>query len=938
MIQKPSSCSGCQLFSGSHGKTWGYVPSSGEGSNGVLMVLEAAGEDEEASGIPAVGKAGQYLWSQLKRVGIERDGFRVHTVLSCRPPGNTLVKMPYTDAAIAHCAPNLDRTIHEMRELCQRNGKTFVILALGKFAFKRVMRVDDKNVMGVDDRDAMMRADYQSYPHWSERYGAWVLSAPHPSHIMQGKHNLAPTLQFITQRAVEIAAEGLTLDAPTYLLDPDPVDFSRWVDDYIEHLGLNPTSTFLSYDIETPNKQGKDESEVAREDDDDYTILRCSFAYLPGVAVSVPWQSTYMASIERLFGAGGYGIGWNNSCYDDVRILQYMPMSMIRLDGMLAWHVLNTALPKGLGYVTPFYWKNVAMWKHLSEESPAFYNAKDADAALRCFLGIKDDLIKNGLWDVFDRHVVKLNEVLAYMSREGVRLDQDGRAQAEVRLQAILDALEGEMQHVVPQEARKLRVYRKQPKNTEGMVAVNGEVKTKRCSKCGATAVRADHFKSVGKKALKGGAVESGCHGASAEKVVVTASLWAKPLSFKISKLGLSKYQQSCKHQAIIDRREKKVTYDANAMKMLIKRYPDDPLYPLIGKYRGTQKLLGTYVGVTGDDGRVRGGMPVGRDGKVHTLFTHNPSTLRLASQQPNLQNLPRPAGPDDLQTIIRQLIVADDGMVFGARDFGGIEAILVGYEARSARIIRLAKMDIHSYYTAYALNQLDGRVHANDLPQLSWDDEKLSAHLAGIKKEFKWDRNELMKHLVHAIHFGQQSAGAQSKIYSTTGILHPIKKISFVMDVYRELFPEVPKWQQDIRLQADRDGHLKNAFGYIHRFSHVFGHRMVHGGWERIPGDDSEAVLAFKPQSNAAGIMKEALLRLYFNRFEEAGRWLRLTIHDEIFWQCPPELLELVDAVVKEEMERLIPQLPLPASYGMGTHLGILTEGKSGKKWGLMH
>lgn len=334
----------------------------------------------------------------------------------------------------------------------------------------------------------------------------------------------------------------------------------------------------------------------------------------------------------------------------------------------------------------------------------------------------------------------------------------------------------------------------------------------------------------------------------------------------------------------------------------------------------------------------IRGGMRTGRDGRVHTSYTHNPSTLRLASQGPNLQNLPRPGSKDDLQSIIRNLIIPAPGNIFGARDFSGIEAVLVGYEAKSARIIRLAKMDIHSYYTAYALNQLDGRIHSNDLPLLSWDDEKLAKRLNEIKKEFKQDRNELMKHLVHAIHFGQQANGAQEKIYSTTSILHPVKKIAYVMDVYHELFPEIAKWHNTIRLQAHHDGYLRNAYGYVHRFNAVFSYKMKNGMWDRVHGDDAEAVLAFNPQSNAAGIMKESLLRLYFDRFEEAGQYLRMTIHDEIFWECPPDKQDSVDAVVKEEMEHPIMVLPLPASYNMESHLIILTEGKSGARWGEMH
>lgn len=631
MIQKPISCDGCQLRDGEYGTSHGYVPQDGSGDNGVLIVLEAAGEDEAACGKPVVGRAGQFLWTHLKRVGIEREGFRIHNVLSCRPPDNKLLKMPYTDRAIEHCSPNLDATIMDHTNSCRDLGITPVIVALGKFSFKWLMGIQS-------DNHPILREDYLTYPHWLEKYGCWMIAAPHPSHIMQGKNNLVPTLQFVFQRALEIANEGLILDNPTYLLDPEPVDFTAWVNGYRQAYEANPLDTYLSYDIETPYKSGKDEDEVAREDDDDYIILRCGFAYnLPDgsiVASSVQWIPELMGEFEGMFGrAGAFGVNWNGSGYDDVRIRQQLPLNLITLDAMLAWHVLNTSLPKALGYVTPFYVKNTSMWKHLAtppkdmppteaRRQEAFYNAKDADMALRCWLEIKKDLIGNGLWEVFERHVVRLNEVLTYMSGMGVMMDRDARLEAEQRLGIILKEIWARMQNAVPLEARNLKVYKKEPTNetkeSMGMVTVDGIRTTKRCSRCGTDDVRADHFKSVGAKRLGSCGIcgvsakkhpdldhtlivihDNPCVGAESIKVEVEAKLWAEPQPFKISKKSLTAYQAIKKHQPFKDRKTKQVTFDIKAIKQLIAKYPDDLLYPIISDYRKIQKLASTYVGVT---------------------------------------------------------------------------------------------------------------------------------------------------------------------------------------------------------------------------------------------------------------------------------------------------------------------------------------------------
>ena len=168
------------------------------------------------------------------------------------------------------------------------------------------------------------------------------------------------------------------------------------------------------------------------------------------------------------------------------------------------------------------------------------------------------------------------------------------------------------------------------------------------------------------------------------------------------------------------------------------------------------------------------------------------------------------------LSKIIRNLIIARPGQIFLARDYSGIEAVLVGFFACSPRYIRLSKMDVHSYYTAYALNQLDGRVSTADLPDFNWPDDRLKEHLAGIKKEFKRDRNELYKHLVHGANFMQGPKGAREKIFRETGIEFPLKTVTKVMDIYFELFPEIRKWHKAVGLQADRDGFLRNPFGSV--------------------------------------------------------------------------------------------------------------------------
>lgn len=921
MLNKPDHCRSCV------GWSWGpqgYVPANGSGDNGCLVILEAAGADEAIAGIPTVGAAGQYLWNQLHRVGIERDNFRVHNVLSCRPPDNKLTKMPYEAEVIASCAPLLDATIVEHVSHCKLVGRTPVIIALGKIAFRRIM--------GVSDRDQIMKESYIGYPIWSEKYQSWVISAYHPSHLMQGKQHLTPILCYVFERALEIAANGITLDKLSYLEDPEPATFEDWVQGYFNVVD-HDDSTVLSYDIETPYKAGKDETDLVK-DDDEGLILRCSFSYRQGEAVSVPWQAQFFPTLGEIFAYSGTKLGWNSLNFDAPKVRQYFPINGDEIDGMLAWHVLNSSFPKGLGFVTPFYAQKMSMWKHLSKDRPAFYNACDADAALRCWLGISEDLKKNNLWHVFNRHVTEVHRVYKFMSDQGLRLDQVLRTEAEIRLSGMLDEIEQQMEAAIPFEARRIDVvYKKTPKDTTGLYSRPGRRVESYCSNCGLPKPRKDHFKRYVKK------VNPCAHGTGAglQRREIEVVEWYRLRDWRISKDQLTNYQRAVKHRPVWNRRERKTTFDETAIMRLMAKYPSDILYPLILERREREKLLFTYIGVTQPNGIIKGGMSTGPDGKIHCTLTSNPSTLRSACQDPNLQNLPRPT--NDLASLVRNLIIASPGSVLYARDFAGIEAVLTGYDAAAPGYIRLARRDVHTYYTAWALNELEpGRIPSNDLPLLSWDDDKLFGHLEELKKVVKKERNSLYKHLVHAANFMQSAKGAKEKIYAETGVEFEVDRVKRVMDIYFELFPEIRRWHYSVLSQVEKDGYLRNAFGYLGRFSHVFNYEKVGGVWQKKPNPDvANKIVAFNPQSNAAGIIKMAMLALNEEFYEEVAIWLRLLVHDELLFDVPEQHVDNVDRICQMVMERPIPEFRMPASYGLGPNLSILTEPKRGPSWARM-
>ncbi|MBI2944550.1 MAG: uracil-DNA glycosylase [Candidatus Wallbacteria bacterium] len=105
----------------------------GEGSPAARLMLvgEGPGEQEDLSGRPFVGPAGQLLDKVLESVGFARSDVYITNVVKCRPPGN---RTP-TDQEMAECGPILLEQIRIIRpRLIGMLGNVAKSFFLGKTA------------------------------------------------------------------------------------------------------------------------------------------------------------------------------------------------------------------------------------------------------------------------------------------------------------------------------------------------------------------------------------------------------------------------------------------------------------------------------------------------------------------------------------------------------------------------------------------------------------------------------------------------------------------------------------------------------------------------------------------------------------------------------------------------------------------------------------
>ena len=100
-------CTRCALHTGRHTIVFG----DGSPNARLMFVGEGPGADEDAQGLPFVGKAGQLLNNMIAAMGLKREEVYIANVVKCRPPGN---RTPEPDEANT-CSPFLFQQIDVIR-------------------------------------------------------------------------------------------------------------------------------------------------------------------------------------------------------------------------------------------------------------------------------------------------------------------------------------------------------------------------------------------------------------------------------------------------------------------------------------------------------------------------------------------------------------------------------------------------------------------------------------------------------------------------------------------------------------------------------------------------------------------------------------------------------------------------------------------------------
>jgi uracil-DNA glycosylase family 4 len=125
--QALQNCRKCKLCEGRTHVVFG----SGNATAEFVVIGEGPGADEDAQGLPFVGRAGQLLTKMLTAVNLTREEVFITNAVLCRPPGN---RNPEPDE-LAACAPFLADKLAVIQPK--------VVLALGSVATQSLLRTKE---------------------------------------------------------------------------------------------------------------------------------------------------------------------------------------------------------------------------------------------------------------------------------------------------------------------------------------------------------------------------------------------------------------------------------------------------------------------------------------------------------------------------------------------------------------------------------------------------------------------------------------------------------------------------------------------------------------------------------------------------------------------------------------------------------------------------
>jgi DNA polymerase-1 len=311
---------------------------------------------------------------------------------------------------------------------------------------------------------------------------------------------------------------------------------------------------------------------------------------------------------------------------------------------------------------------------------------------------------------------------------------------------------------------------------------------------------------------------------------------------------------------------------DADTLEALALQGHDLPARVL--DWRGLAKLKSTYI-----EGILNAINPETK--RVHTSFAlAATSTGRLASSEPNLQNIP--IRTEDGRKI-RQAFIPAQGMKFVSLDYSQIELRLLAHIAKVEPLIQAFQ-------------------HGQDIHKIT------ASQIFGISLE---QVDAIQRRQAKTINFGIIYGISPFGLGQQLGISS--SQAAQIIRTYFQQYPGIQAYMEQAKEQARQHGYVETLFG---RRCHIPGikdkNSVVRAAAER------QSINAPLQGSNA-DVIKKAMVRIdKILQTQYNSTKMLLQVHDELLFEVPISDIDTVIPVLKQTMEQVV-QLSVPLNVGVG-------------------
>ncbi len=291
--------------------------------------------------------------------------------------------------------------------------------------------------------------------------------------------------------------------------------------------------------------------------------------------------------------------------------------------------------------------------------------------------------------------------------------------------------------------------------------------------------------------------------------------------------------------------------------------------------WRAVSKLRSTYTDALLNQ--------LDKDSRLHTTFSQIVvNTGRLASSNPNLQNIP-----------VRSL---------------------EGKKIRACFVAKKGYKLISCDYSQVELRLLAVVADVQGLKQAFWEGKDI--HAATAAKVFDVPLEEVTPDLrrhAKAINFGIVYGISQFGLAKQIGVT-PAEAKKYI-DAYFAQMPEIKKYMDETIAFAKKHGYVTTPFG---RKCPIYG---ITDKNKRLVQNAERAAINAPIQGGAADIIKMAMQQVYHN-LQQGGfkTKMLLQVHDELIFEAPENEVEQVSEMIKQTMQNVVNyDVPFIAELGTG-------------------